>query len=86
MNLDHLLPSQDSQSCTYFSNQETIEEYEAWCRQERRKNIDYCKQRLIKALEDLGDEALRIALAELSQENKTIRYAVKTAAAKEGRF
>lgn len=64
-----------------MKSNETIEEIEAWCRQERRKNTDYCKQRLIKAFEDLGEEALRTALAELSQENKSIRYAVKTALA-----
>lgn len=64
-----------------MKTEETLEEIEAWCRQERRKNIDYCKQRLLKALEDLGEEALRIALAELSQENKMIRCAVKPALA-----
>lgn len=59
--------------------EETIEEIEAWCRQRRRENIDYCKERLIKALDDLGEEALEVSLAELSQENQKIRCAVKIA-------
>ncbi len=59
---------------------ESIEEVEAWCRAERRQNVDRCKQRLLQAFEDLGEEALRLALTELSQENKMIRYAVAIAA------
>lgn len=62
-----------------MKTEETIEDIEAWCRHERRKSIDYCKQRLLKAIDDLGDEAMIKAIAELYPENWVIRCAAITA-------
>lgn len=65
-----------NQEETLFS----MEEIEDWCRQERRKNADYLKQRLLKAVDDLGETALRVAIAELSKSDRRFAYAVLNSA------
>lgn len=49
---------------------ETIEEIEEWCRQERRRDIEHCKRLLLKAIEGFGETCIEQAIAELESEKK----------------